>query len=134
MNYPAKCLSCHVSQPKLRCSFCHRYFCDAGCSPTSIVDCRYRGDFVCGAGCSAAFTAGQIATSASRRHKCRSPGCNKEYALRKQLQAHIDACHNKVRHGPCPCCDKTFSAKHELVSHLHEVQTDVANCRYDQHS
>ena len=112
------CFSCHSNLTTLRCSFCHRHFCDADCSPTAIFDCRYEGDFVCGAGCSAAFVAGKLEASRSRTHRCNFPGCNKVYALKKQLQVHIDAVHNNVRYGPCPCCNLTFTAKHKLVTHL----------------
>ena len=52
----------------------------------AIVDNRFEGDFICGAGCSTAFIAGIMSTVARKTFNCPFPGCDKSYAKAKQLK------------------------------------------------
>ena len=40
---------------------------------------------------------------------------------------HINAVHENVRHGPCPCCNLTFSSKQKLKLHLRQQRMLLAD-------
>jgi hypothetical protein len=119
------CYTCQTLLPTLQCCFCHKRYCDEDCSPTSIKGRRFAEDFICGSGCSSAFFAGLMEHKASTPHRCPFENCSKAYALQKQLNVHIKAVHQRVRHGPCPCCGITFAAKSCLVTHLKAMRQQV---------
>ena len=112
-----------------RCTFCHKAFHKLCSLSTAAASSHLSVGFLCSFGCLQAFETGRAYRKAEvEQPGCKCLQCDKTFSKPGNLKAHVKSEHEKVKHGPCPCCmpRKEFTSRHRLVSHIETRRLAVA--------
>ncbi|XP_028176723.1 zinc finger protein OZF-like isoform X3 [Ostrinia furnacalis] len=69
----------------------------------------------------------RVGLRGSAQNECICDYCNKKFAGKKFVNAHIQIVHLKNTHTPCPHCGKSFAAAH-MSSHLKSHEKSMYKC------